>query len=115
MTNDNFINGLIDIGVQKGYDIPDRYTNTEYEDKGMFTFLYSGDIIKLERGSRNKYFFTILPQRTYTKAGQQYHILKKTYEKAFKYFFEISDYGRLKKKLKKDIRKIKLNKIENEI
>lgn len=36
MSNDEFILGLIDIGVQKGYDIPDKYTNTKFVDKGVF-------------------------------------------------------------------------------
>lgn len=117
--NDEFILGLIDIGVQKGYDIPDENTNTKYVDRGMFTFLYSGDIIRLERSSGfnrdTTYFFKILPPRTYTKDGETYYITKETYENAFEYFFEISDFDRLKKKLEKDIRKTKLNKIENEM
>jgi len=117
MTNDEFILGLIDVNVQKGYDIPDKNTNTKYVDNGIFTFLYGGDIIRLERSSGfnrdTTYFFKILPPRTYTKSGKIYYISKETYEKAFEYFFEISDYDRLKKKLNKDIRKTKLDKIDD--
>lgn len=123
MTNDEFIEGLVEIGVQKGYDVPDSNTNTKYVDKGMFTFLYGGDIILLEKDNRpsfsrkdpdKEHFFTILPRRQYTKSGYKYYISKETYKKAFEYFFEICDYDNLKKKLEKDLRKEKLERIEND-
>lgn len=121
MTNDEFILGLIEIGVQKGYGVPDKNTNTEFVDRGMFTLLYGGDIVLLEKDNRpsfsrkntdTEHFFTILPRRIYTKRGEKYFISKETYEKAFEYFFEIGDLDKLKKKLEKDIRKEKLESIE---
>lgn len=118
MTNDEFIIGLIEIGVQKGYNIPDRDTDTKYLDKGMFTFLYNGEIIKLERDNRGmgmvkkekKHFF-----RTLIKGGEAHYITEETYDRAKSYFYNNTDYTKLKKKLEKDLRKEKLERIENEM
>lgn len=115
MTNDEFILGLINIGVQKGYNTPDKNTGTKYLDRGKFSFLYNGDIIELERNNSNwadtpkKYFFTTNTKETFTER-QIYYISEKTYEKARKYFYS-SDYEKLKKKLEKDIRKEKIKNL----
>jgi len=110
MTNDEFILGLIEVNVQKGYLIPDKHSGTQFVDRGMFTFLYGGEIIKLERHvtsfSDNCYFFS-----TYDNE-KTYKISKGTYDKARNYF-NLSKYDKLKDKLKKDIRKIKLDVIND--
>jgi len=116
MTNNDFIIGLINIGVQKGYPIPDENTNTKYVDKGIFTFLYSGDIIRLERNSNSQdkdkvYFFKTTTLHNYLINRTKNYISEETYKKAFAYFYS-SDYDKLKKQLEKDIRKVKLEKID---
>ena len=103
MTNDDFILGLLNVNVQKGNRIPDKCTDTQFLDKGMFTFLYSGDVIHLERHNLNlsgrdkdkKYWFSL-------GNFEKHYISKETYNKADDYFQDVN-YDRLKTELKKGL------------
>jgi len=112
MTNDDFIKGLIDINVQKGYSTPDKNTNTKHVYCGKFTFLYEGESITLERDNRG----TIMEWNYFFNIGiYKYFISEEIYNQAKKYFYITNDYDKLKKKLEKDLRKIKIEYLMGKI
>lgn len=106
--------GLIDVGVQRGYKIPDKNTNTEFLDKGIFTFHYNGSVIMFERQNLNnfsgknkdkKHWFTLLN-------NNKYYISEETYYKARDYFVN-SNYDKLKIELKKNLLNKKIKKLKD--
>ncbi len=99
MTNDEFILGLIETEVQRGFIA----TGNE---KG-FIFIYRGSILVVSRYSDvSDFYFYFIGER------KKYFISKKTYEISEKYFYG-TNYSKLKNMLKKDLRKIRLNNIND--
>ena len=99
MTNDEFILGLIETGVQRGY----------LGQNGGFLFEYGSSTLllskKIDFFGKNYFFYFI-------GENKKYKISEDVYKQGEEYFYG-TDYNKLKKTLKKDLRKIKINNIND--
>jgi len=99
MTNDEFILGLLELKVKRGYIGQNGGFLFEYDSS---TLLLSSKISIFEKN----YFFYFIGE------NKKYEISEEVYNQAEKYFYG-TDYNNLKSKLVKDLRKIKLNNIND--
>jgi len=97
MTNNEFILGLIETEVQRGFI-------AKGIDSG-FIFLYGGSSLVVTRYPDPFHFYFI-------GENKKYYISQDTFVKSENYFYG-TDYEKLKNMLTKDLRKIKLDNIND--